>query len=78
MSMTSSERVFAAMRRGVPDRVPILENTIDPAIVAALGFASYVEMYDTLPVDAVTLGPLLDYPEGARLEIPTGKRMTNA
>lgn len=77
-SMSSPERVFAAMERRIPDRVPILENTIDPAVVAALGFSSHAEMYDELPLDAVTLGPLLDYPVGSRLEIPTGKRVTTA
>jgi uroporphyrinogen decarboxylase len=76
--MTSPERVFAAMERRMPDRTPILENTIDPAVVAALGFDSYAQMYDELPLDAVTLGPLMDYPEGAPLRIPTGKRTTTA
>ena len=78
MTMTSRERVFAALERCLPDRVPILENTIDPAVVAALGFRSYREMYEVLPLDAVTLGPLLDYPEGAPLVIPSGVRIRNA
>ena len=77
-TMTSPQRVFAAMQRRTPDRTPILENTIDPAVVAALGFGSYAQMYDELPLDAVTLGPLLDYPEGSRLVIPTGRRVTTA
>ncbi len=78
MKMNSAERVFAALERRVPDRVPIVEVLIDPTIVKKLGFSSYAEMYEELDLDAIFLNSLLDYPEGTTLEIPAGKIVKNA
>lgn len=78
MRMTSAERVFAALERRIPDRTPIMEMIIDPTVVKGLGFGSYAEMYEELDLDAVVVNQLLDFPEGAKLEINTGKVITNA
>lgn len=76
--MDSCQRIFAALERRIPDRVPVMEMIIDPTVVAALGFRSYDELYKKLDLDVVILNALLDYPEGAELRIPTGKSVVNA
>jgi uroporphyrinogen decarboxylase len=59
MQMTSLERVMAAFRREVPDRVPIFEAMIDPHVVdGILPGGSYADLLDLLDIDcAVTPTP---------------------
>ncbi len=57
--MTSLERVMAAFRREVPDRVPMFEAMIDPHVVdGILPGGSYADLVDLLDIDcAVTPTP---------------------
>jgi uroporphyrinogen decarboxylase len=57
-AMTSPERVAAALRRQVPDRVPVLEFIIDEAVWrrAAPGAADMAEAMDRLGFDGVGCG----------------------
>ncbi len=59
MSMTSHERVMAAFRREIPDRVPIFEAMIDPGVVdGILPGGSYADLVEALDIDcAVTPTP---------------------
>ncbi len=75
--MNSAERVFAALQRKVPDRVPIMELSIDPAVARSLGYQSYVQLFDEPFLDAVLVNLLVDYPEGCDLVVPTGKTYKN-
>jgi len=78
MTMTSAERVHAALERRIPDRVPVMELGIDPSIVKGLGFSGYAQMYEELNLDGIIISSLLDFPEGVELEIQEGKRVKNA
>ena len=54
--------------------MPVFELGIDPRMVARLGYRSYVELFEEMDLDAVVVGSLVAYPEGAALRVPTGER----
>ena len=54
--MTSAERIFTALERKIPDRIPVMEMIIHPKIIRALKFKDYFELVDTLELDAVMVG----------------------
>lgn len=56
--MNSVERVFTTLRRGIPDRVPVLEFLIDPAVAAAAvpGCRDVADCMDQLDMDGVGCG----------------------
>jgi len=55
--MNSRDRVFAALERREPDRVPLLEWSIDPKVIEAIypGY-SYFDFVGKIGMDGVTLG----------------------
>ena len=53
--MNSRERIFAALERRAPDRVPAMELSIDWKVMKGLNFNSYFEMIDGLDLDAVSV-----------------------
>ena len=68
--MNSAERVFAALRRQVPDRVPILEWFVHPRVIEALvPGGSWPDFVDALDLDAMCA--LFLY-EGTFHETPIG------
>jgi len=75
--MNAAARLFVALERKMPDRVPVVGLSIDPAIARKLGYRSYVELFDQPFLDAVLVNLLADFPEGSNLAIPTGKTYQN-
>lgn len=57
-TMNSRERVFCALRRQQPDRVPVVEFVIDPRVAQAAtpGCRDMAECMDRLDMDAVACG----------------------
>ncbi len=56
--MTSRERVLAAIRREVPDRVPTFEWDIDPDLITLMtGGGTYEDFVDQFDLDAVMCPP---------------------
>ena len=56
--MTGRERILCALRRGVPDRVPVFEWFVDAAVGKALvGSDDPIEIVEQLDLDAVNLRP---------------------
>jgi uroporphyrinogen decarboxylase len=53
------ERVFAALSRQEPDRLPVLEMGIDWKVMRGLGFNDYFQMVDALDLDAVPVNQVL-------------------
>jgi uroporphyrinogen decarboxylase len=53
--MNSAERVFAALERQIPDRIPVMEMIIDPNVIDKLNFENYFDLVDGLGLDAVML-----------------------
>lgn len=52
--MNARERLFAALERKVPDRVPTYECYVNPKVVTALvGAGDYLDLAETLDVDGV-------------------------
>ena len=68
--MNSQERVFTALRRGQPDRVPVIEFVIDPKVAkaAAPGCRDVADCMDRLGMDGVGCGAFFqktqDNPDG--------------
>jgi hypothetical protein len=55
--MNSRERVFTALERKVPDRVPILEWSIDSKVIDAIyPQRSYLDFLEIIGMDGVALG----------------------
>ncbi len=55
--MNSRDRVFAALERREPDRVPILEWSIDPKVRDAIyPECSYFDFLERIGMDGVSLG----------------------
>lgn len=55
--MNLRERVFTALERREPDRVPILEWSIDSKVIDAIyPGCSYFDFLDRIGMDAVSLG----------------------
>ena len=57
--MTPKERVFAALSRREPDRLPVLELAIDWKVMRGLGFRDYFRMVEALDLDAVPVNQVL-------------------
>ena len=57
--MTPKERVFAALSRREPDRLPVLELAIDWKVMRGLGFRDYFRLVEALDLDAVPVNQVL-------------------
>jgi uroporphyrinogen decarboxylase len=57
--VTPKERVFAALSRREPDRLPVLELAIDWKVMRGLGFRDYFRMVEALDLDAVPVNQVL-------------------
>ena len=57
--MTPKERVFAALARREPDRLPVLELAIDWKVMRGLGFRDYFRLVEALDLDAVPVNQVL-------------------
>ena len=51
--MTPRERLLTALRRGIPDRVPVMEMAIDWKVVRGTGAAGYFDMVERIDLDGV-------------------------
>jgi len=51
--MTSRERLLTALRRGVPDRLPVTTHHLMPSFLRAAGFATDREFFDRYDLDAI-------------------------
>ena len=73
--MTSRDRVFAALERREPDRVPMLEWSVSPVVrEAILPGRSYFGFLDEIDLDAVMLGFGYAFLQGVEwLDPATGK-----
>lgn len=58
--MTSADRVFTVLRKQVPDRIPIMELSIDKKVIKDLNFRNYFEMVDKLDLDTVIVNQVID------------------
>lgn len=55
--MNGRERILTAMRRGMPDRVPVCEFTIDPKVIEGLlPGGDLPALVETLDLDAISAG----------------------
>jgi uroporphyrinogen decarboxylase len=56
-AMTSRQRMLTALRRGLPDRVPVWELIVNQPAIAALAGpqASYFDLVEALDLDGVTI-----------------------
>ncbi len=61
--MNSYERVMTAMRRGQPDRVPVVESVIDPHVMKAIvpGARDFGDLSDYLDLDNVGSGAVFEH-----------------
>lgn len=76
--MTPKERVFAALSRREPDRLPVLELAIDWKVMRGLGFRDYFRMVEALDLDAVPANQVL-YLMGCRRFLgPLARRFRDA
>ncbi len=57
--MKPKERLFAALRGELPDRLPVLELAIDWRVMRGLGFRDYFRMVEALDLDAVPVNQVL-------------------
>jgi len=57
--MTPRERVFAALSRREPDRLPVLELAIVWKVMRGLGFRDYFRLVEALDLDAVPVNQVL-------------------
>lgn len=51
--MTSRDRLLTALRRGVPDRLPVTTHHLMPSFLRASGFATDREFFDRYDLDAI-------------------------
>lgn len=51
--MTPRERLLTALRRGIPDRLPVMEMAIDWKVVRGTGAAGYFDMVERLDLEGV-------------------------
>ncbi|MEN6302410.1 MAG: hypothetical protein ABFD96_06775 [Armatimonadia bacterium] len=59
--MTSPERIFTALQGKQADRVPIMELTIDPRIIAALCPGGDIfDFIEHMDLDVVPIGIMMD------------------
>ena len=57
MKMNSRERVFAALKREIPDRVPLMELVVDPKVVEKISPGkSYYDFIEEIGYDVVCFG----------------------
>jgi len=57
------DRMLTALRRGVPDAVPVWELIINEPVIGALGYRSYADLVEGLDLDGCTAGEDLKYVE---------------
>jgi hypothetical protein len=55
------DRMLTALRRGVPDAVPVWELIINDPVTSALGYRSYADLVEGLDLDGCTAGEDLKY-----------------
>ena len=68
--MTSRERVLAALRRRVPDRVPTFEWFIDPVVGRALtGSDDLLDVVEALDLDARMMAEVHQQADGASCRV---------
>ena len=56
--MIPRERLFAALEKKTPDRLPAMELAIDWKVIKSLGFSGYFDAIENLDLDAVTANQL--------------------
>ena len=61
--MKRRDRMLTALRRGVPDAVPVWELIINEPVISALGYRSYADLVEGLDLDGCTVGEDLKYVE---------------
>jgi uroporphyrinogen decarboxylase len=66
--VTSRERLLAALRRGVPDRLPATTHHLMPPFLRAHGFAGDRAFFDALGLDAIHWSTPLAAPSGAAFD----------
>ena len=65
--MNSAQRVFTALERKQPDRVPILEPIIDPIVIEKIyPGCSYYDFVEKIGLDAVGINEAYDFRTGVR------------
>ncbi len=75
--MTPRERLFTALARGTPDRVPIMEMAIDWKVIRGLGCRGYFDLIESLDLDGVAVNQVL-YLMGLRgLSLSVSRRYTD-
>ena len=61
--MNSRDRVFAALKGSIPDRVPVMELFIDPKVINSISQGmSYKDFIDYADMDVVTCLTMADEP----------------
>jgi len=61
--MNARERVVAALRGELPDRLPVMETIVDWRVQKALGYREYFDLVDGLDLDAVSVSQRLYHPD---------------
>ncbi len=51
--MRPRDRLLTALDRGTPDRLPVMEMAIDPAVIRGAGAADYFDLVERLDLDGV-------------------------
>jgi uroporphyrinogen decarboxylase len=64
--MNPRERVLAALRGELPDRLPVMETIVDWKVQEALGYREYFDLVDGLDLDGVSVSQRLYHPDHIR------------
>ena len=75
--MTPRERLFTALARGTPDRVPIMEMAIDWKVIRGLGCRGYFDLIERLDLDGVAVNQVLYLMGLRRLSLSVTRRYTD-